>query len=416
MAKIFISFFNGVKGTDCKDAMPAFYETFCEGLVKAGNDLLIVMHSMFNKDFETIPEKLLTKKKTFDPDLIFLFNNKFYDLSDNFECPIIIYDVDSPLYYSNKDKLKNNPNRYFYFESQTDICEVLKKDFKVDSKNILMVPFFTEIREEPLEKKYNICFIGSKFHGTSKNYINLFMQDSPNDRERQQYSHLLEKVNSNPFLTQDEILEGITSCKIKKNFDINNAIFALSTEKRLKTLIFISDLGLNIWGTSNWGTDNYNMPHLNLSFDARPVYSLKHNQDIYNSSKIGISISHLQATSGFPWRVADIMASDACLVTDYHADFNKYFPHFKKHFWNHELPCFDNPMEARKLCEKLLKNDRMREDIVVHCNEIINKNYRFSNVLKVMADFLPVSIVNKDKLGTKELLLLEEWLELEQTT
>ena len=42
-----------------------------------------------------------------------------------------------------------------------------------------------------------------------------------------------------------------------------------------------------LYGTKNWASDlDYN-PKLTMSFCSAPVYSLKDNQFIYNSSKIG---------------------------------------------------------------------------------------------------------------------------------
>ena len=109
-------------------------------------------------------------------------------------------------------------------------------------------------------------------------------------------------------------------------------------------------------------------------FINRKVYSIQHNQDIYNRSKIGINVSHLQATSGFPWRVMDIMASNACLVTDKHED-------FKRLFGKIPIPTYDSASEAYMVCKELLKDEARRREIVMQCQEVINNNYRFKHLL-----------------------------------
>jgi hypothetical protein len=47
------------------------------------------------------------------------------------------------------------------------------------------------------------------------------------------------------------------------------------------------------------GKLKYGKIHLNEAYINRLVYSLADNQEIYNGSKIGINVSHQQATSGF---------------------------------------------------------------------------------------------------------------------
>ena len=130
MAKIFLAFYNGIRSSKDKNAMPIFYETFIKGLENAGNEVFAIMHSFWNKDFDEIPPLLLEEIKSFNPDLIFLFNNSFYDLSKHFECPIIIYEVDSPIYYRNVNNIKSTPNRYKYFVAASSSTEIISSGSK----------------------------------------------------------------------------------------------------------------------------------------------------------------------------------------------------------------------------------------------------------------------------------------------
>lgn len=398
MAKIFLSFYNGISSEDNNEAIPLFYEAFCKGLKQFGNDVLAITHKKWIKEWGVIPDLLLEEIKSFNPDIIILFNNAFFNLSQYFDCPIIVYEVDSPLYYQNREELKNNSFRYIFFVLQETSVSDLQQSFHIPVKNIHILPFFTSIIANKKDLKRNICFIGSKFTDQNKNCINCFMEAKPSDVECQIYFDLLKKVQRNPFMSQAEFLQNDISDKIKSYFNKDELIFILSDYLRTQVLNNVADLGLEIWGNSRWGEDNYGLPYMNLSYNCTPAYSIQHNQDIYNSSKIGISIAHLQAKEGFPWRILDVMASNACLVTDYHANLKKYFPDVS-------LPCYETPYEARELCLKLLKDEAYRQDIVLQSQEIVNKNYRFINTLKLMQEYLNINLINEIP-GTLRLLNL----------
>ena len=388
MAKVFLAFFNGLIGVQNKYALPVFYEAFINGLIQNGNEVFACMHNHFGGLNSSIPVKLLSAIKEFNPDLIILFNNHFYDISKDFECPIIIYEVDSPLYYGNTATIKNSPERYKFFVASSSSIDILINSFNISSKNILHIPFFTSIKAENIEKTHNICFIGTKFKKIYKYCYNKFMELYPTDEERHEFLDLINTLQNNVFIKPEVLLASTKSEKILKTFNLNEIIFLLSDYRRIKILSSVADLGLDIWGTPNWGTDYYNEPWLVLNFHNDKVYSIKHNQDIYNSSKIGINIGHLQAKDGFPWRVFDIMASNACLVSEYHGDFAKYIPNIK-------LPFYANAWEAREQCKKILNNENYRLDIVAQCQDIINKKYRFDNILILMQDFLNTKLCNK---------------------
>lgn len=387
MAKIFMSFFSGVSDPNNKNAIPCFYESFIQGLQKSGNEVLTYVSKVFNRNFDNIPNNLLSEIKKFNPDIIILFNNAFYDIAKYFECPIFIYEVDSPLFYSNKKALTENINRYKFIVVQEESKNILIQSFKASAKNILIAPFFSEIKNVNIDKKQNISFIGTKFVSSSKTPFSRFMEQNPTIEEIDCFKNLIIEFEKNPFISDEEIFRNfhIESEKIKNNFKTKDLIFYLSDYNRTKTLSCISDLGLKIFGTKNWVTDNYNEPFIILNYDKTPVYSIKHNQDIYNTSKIGININHLQAKQGFSWRVCDIMASGACLVSEYKPDLKKYFS-------NINLPTFQNPYEARELCIKLINNENMREDIVLASNEIIDKNFRFKNIKSLIENYFDVTL------------------------
>lgn len=389
MAKIFMAFYNGVAVPNNNSIMPCFYESFIMELIKAGNEVKHCFHNDFMYDFnEPTPTDFINDLKNFNPDLIILFNNKFYDLSADFECPIVVYEVDSVLYYSNKENLKNNPDRYKFMVPQMESIELINNELGVQKKNICYAPFFTSIKSEKIPQLTNISFIGSKFDGfyQATVYTN-FMRTSPSENEISQFRQVEECIKLDPFITKEKIIKklDLKSDNVISNIHIDNFIQVISNTRRIQTLSQIVDLGLDLYGTPNWATDLIYEPDLTLSYKNKNVYSIKHNQDIYNGSKICININHLQAISGFSWRVCDIMASNGCLVSEYRSDFDRLFP-------NVPIPTFTNRYEAREVCLKLLNNENMRKDIVAKCQEVINEKYRFNNLLKLMEDFLGMNL------------------------
>lgn len=389
MAKVFMGFYNGVAIENDPSAMPCFYESFINELKKIGNEVLYCFHSDFSYPFnEPASPEFIQDLKNFNPDLIILFNNKFYDLSKDFDCPIVIYEVDSFLYYSNKQNLKNNPDRYKFIVPQSSSVKILNEELGIQKKNICYVPFFTSIMPENLSQSTNISFIGSKFDVFRRDTLyTRFMSTSPSETEIAQFKRVEECIKSDPFTTKEKIIKNLslTSNKVINNIFIDHFLMMISNVKRIQTLSQIVDLGLDLYGSSNWITDLIYETDLVLSYKNKRVYSIKHNQDIYNGSKICININHIQAVTGFSWRVCDIMASNGCLVSEYKSDFDRLFP-------NVPIPTFTNRYEARELCVKLLSNDNMRKDIVSQCQEVINKKYRFNHFIKSIEAFLGINL------------------------
>lgn len=388
MAKILLAFYNTIVDEENPNAMPLFYEAFTEGLDKAGNDIMIFSHKMFGTNFGEIDEKTKMVITDFEPDICFIFNNAFYDISEIVSCPIVIYEVDSPRYYSNKISIQKKPDRYLYFICQEDSRATLVSDYGVKDSQIFYVPFFTEIyADNEVEQTTNISFIGSLFAATSSRPFQRFMEQHPTREEWEMMSKCIGHLRKYPQATPTELVYkyNITSELVAKSLNLPELLMMLSGEKRLKILNAVVEFGLDLYGSKNWGEEYFYNIDLNMAYIDKCVYSVKHNQEIYNASRIGISMSHLQATSGFPWRVMDIMASNACLVSDYHSDFAKLFAHIP-------IPVYESEAEAHEICKRLLKDEGRRRDIVLQCQEIVNEKYRFKYLLLKLEQYSGVTM------------------------
>lgn len=385
MAKILVAFFNCMYDENDASAMPLFYEGFVKGLEDAGNIVAAVSHPWFGADFGEIDKELAQTIIDFSPDICFVFNNCFYDLSDIVTCPIVVYEVDSPIYFSNKNVLKSKPDRFHYFLIQSSSKDILIDQYKVSDDHIFYVPSFSEVyADDNMKPQVNISFVGSKFTKVNTNLFSRFLSGNPTEDEMNMWKKCLNEIKNNPQISVNELVSKymITSELVASNLFVPEILQVLSEEKRIGVLAAVAELGLNLYGTSNWRNEYYSHIELNFSYRDQKVYSIRHNQDVLNASRIGINVSHLQATSGFPWRIMDIMASNACLVTDYHSDFNQVFPELVK-----ILPIYSNCYEAYELCKNLIEDEKRRKDIVYRCNELINEKYRFVHLLRKMEEY-----------------------------
>ena len=397
MARILLTFHNHLlfrfviqEKKQLENALSAFYEGFVQGLKDAGNEVLVYScaDAMFwERDItQSCPQDIATKIQQFNPDLAILFNNSFYDITNIVECPIVVYEVDTPMYYSNKALLKDKVSRFMFCTSQFKSIEIIKNMFKAKQDKIKFMPFFSSVHKQNIPIKQNICFIGSKFlGGKTLSPMSSFLQQNPSEDEIEIYKQCLSELYQNPYIEYSTLINkySINSQKIKK--ELRLFVEYLSDYKRIKVLSSIADLGLSLYGNQYWMVDLPWDPFLTLSYKNKVVYSLEDNQNIYNSSKIGININHHQAVDGFSWRVCDIMASNACLVSEYKKDLEILFP-------NINIPTFSNIYEARNVCIDLLKNENKRLDIVAQCNEIIDKKYRFTNILEELEIFLNMKL------------------------
>lgn len=376
MAKIFLSFMNGIQDAQHPDEMPCFYETIVKGFQDAGNELLVFNEKglPYGERPETT-ERIKTALEKFSPDVVIAFNNFGPDYSKFCDCPILIYEVDSPLYYDGLDSIRAHPGRYRFLLNQEESGHLLKSRFGVPAELTCQVPFFTEIRAEQLEKKSNIVFVGSRFKG-SQFHWHEFRKRNPCEEEVRRYVQLLNDLRRSPFARLEDILDKYGDL-VRSQEELDRLIFSLAAEKRTQILSEVVDLGLELYGTRDWLLSGGENAALYLAYKPKGIYSLKDNQDLYNSAKIGLNVNHVQAVSGFSWRVCEIMASTACLVSEESSNLKRYFPDVP-------IPTFSNKYEAREQCERILKDDGLRQYISWKSREAIDKKYRFCNVLPLI--------------------------------
>lgn len=403
MANIFVGLYNFCKAADYT-IMPPFFESFIEGLRMAGNIVLCFQtKQVTNRGFENdIPNEYREIITDFSPDLCILFNNNFWNISNIVDCPIVIYDVDSPLEYQNQDELRDNTDRYKFIVNQTASEELLSQKYNVKSENVIRIPFFSEIHCNPdTQFERNIGYIGTNWLWKGENFYTNFVKKNPTKTDLDEAKKVINYFTDYPFLPSHDIYTELEShAHWRMNLgDLRRAAFEISGLRRIKSLECLADLGLTIHG-NYWTIDAMNyFPEVLSCVDQRPIWNKSDNEHFYNTSKIAVNTNHIQAQNGFSFRVCDILSSNACLVTEKCSDLSSLFP-------NVGIPMFESPAEAREKCIMLLNNENMRSDIVSAAHEVIDKEFRFSNVLNGMEDFLGL---NLHTIKEGQITYLEPW-------
>lgn len=389
MARIFVALHNIAHKTDDFDAMPPFYESFLAGLQKAGNQVLCYHHKTHLRQFhEEIPLQIKERLFSFDPQLCILFCNNFWDISHFVDCPIAIYDVDSPLLYANKDELRENIGRYHFIINQSKGFTLIMEELGAERDQIHYFPFFTEIQHDSkIIPDRNIVFLGTNWLWKGYDFLNGFPSSSPSDYDRKLAQQVLNQFEKTPFLTLQEIYNtiGMHPHEVIDLKDINRAAFEISGLKRVRYLSAVADLGLEIRGRYWQDSCMQYFPELLLSFNPKTTFTLEETAFFYNHAKIALNTNHIQAQNGFSFRVCDILASNACLVTEKSDDLLKLFPRV-------EIPTFSTPADAREQCIKLLNNENLRYEIVEAAHEAIEEKFRFRHLLDHLEDVFCLSL------------------------
>ena len=324
----------------------------------------------------------INKIKEFNPDVIFTFNNRiFEEIIKTTSCPIVLFEADLVSLFANTELITKYKERYY----MATFCEKYINDYKklgFENDKIILLHPATSVKAENKEKTSNISFIGSCFSGID---ITIKEEIFSSDNGAACYEMYKEFWNSFNYNYKSLLDKYIPNNKFSvwdcyKIFD-NRTIILQS----------VLDLGLKLYGVDWQKLPSTNLP-LICAFDPTPMYSLEHNQDIYNSSIVSLSISHPQCEGySFPWRIYDIMASNSVLVSSYAAQLNEYTKNYV------QIPMYQNPYDARELCKKMLKEENLRNDIIYASNEFIDKFGRWHDNLEKIQSYTNINITEAKK-------------------
>lgn len=405
--------FSTISGLPNQTKLPCLYEGFVNALVREGNEVLVIItnklirnHWSCNETNANINKGALDKKITdFNPDLVISWNNSLYENTPRLtDCPIIIYGTDSPAVFSDRDKLKNNISRYNIVVASSDFIPMVNSYFGKNYKSLDVVYFATDFVAEEIEQNKNISFIGTNFSFAADNFKKKFSNNF-NDKKRKELQTFIKYFSQNLLQKPEVHLKELGLSKsLIENISHIELLNLISSNTRIQTLASIADLGLSLYGSKDWRNVADYSVDLALSYVDQEITSVKENQDIYNSSKVSINISHAQAGSAFSWRVRDIMACNSALVSDPRQDIVTQFGKYVK------IPTYENPFEARQICEKLLKDEIWRKEIIAGSQLAIEEGHRFKYRMKDLEQIVGVKLFCDEPSGRVEFLNPDEFI------
>lgn len=409
MAKIVVSHFSPVLDNGEYQSL-VYYDALVKALVAEGNQVTQIISTDFldqpwnghNEVKSSIDSAKLTEYfKNNSPELLIVFNNSIPKcILEAVECPITLWHGDAFKFFNDKDYIYSNIERFHFICPFDDTAFFLKNMGVSDEKIIKLLPATGVVSENKTQNK-NISFIGSPFISGYKFYNYL---KEGNDRE---YLREIANLFLSPSASQKiaDLKSEVRFQELLKRIPYEELSSLYSSEKRILTLSLISHLGIEVFGGKDWYETALYHPWLAMSYNPQKVYSLSDNQDVYNTSKISINISHTQATVGFPWRVMDIMASNSLLVSDSNSGIAEFTNGYVK------IPMYDNPTDAYMVCKRLLRDEAERTDLVLASQECIRNKGRWTNRFADLQEALSINIVNcTDRRGQYERLSAQNFV------
>lgn len=368
MANILISHFSSIVD-DGRFRSICFFDGLAKGFQDNGHNVKHIISTRFlpaawngfNKIYNDIDRDQLAEDiRNFSPDLCIFANNSVPDIAYQVtNCPVIILLSDTANFLNDKEKIKNKKygdRIYFYAPFKRDLQEIENIFGKNSGKIIHLLPA-TAVTAKKVPFERNISFIGSNFQNDKR--LEKLILEFPDKRRLISIFEVLRRDTSSiSFLTEHE------KEAIESHFPLSHFPYIFTAKNRILVLALLAEEGLDLFGASNWHETAQYFPDVAASFNPQRIYSLEHNQSIYNSSRVCLNVSHSQALDGFPWRIMDIMASNGCLLSDKKPGLTE----FSKGYVN--LPLYESPLEAKDLAQRLLKDEIWRKDIVEasqHC-------------------------------------------------
>ncbi len=297
------------------------------------------------------------------------------------QAPVISWLVDrNPFLHAGKNNNKLfSKTTHVITSSRANVDNLIYK-FNLKEDNIHYLPFMTNPLSfnDKINKSINICFIGS-FFVNEKVVSQLLLRNYKN----KYYLRVLDALSSleDDFDQDDEsLVKEIGLCSLLKKQKISPSRFKgaigniISNKKRLDYLSEVSDLGLHLYGTDNISSLATHSPSLASCFQSSYfVNSRERLCNIYDRSKIGLNINHHQATTGLSYRVFDILASSALLVT------NKQRKSDLEYLFgaDHPVPIYSTSRELKTICKHFLQYESEREQLIQECNQLVAEEHTF---------------------------------------
>jgi hypothetical protein len=376
-------------GSYMKELVNAFAGIGCKLHLMITNDL--VLNLAEKKLSPNISEEKIIKFiKQVDPVFVFTTNRGGITkkMMSDLPCPLVTWMVDRiPFLHHGGSHDELFCEKDYVITSSYGNVKRLEHIYPILKNKVFFFPFCTDLEDfvggSIASQDINISFVGTFFYcGQLTEILKAYSYSS---RLTQGIIELALRVEQDYDLDFEFHLKQCDVECVLTDFNLDLYKFkgllanAISLNKRIQTLDAISDLGLRLYGTENWrNVSQYSLALLSCYQFNDFIKTRAQLVLLYQRSKIAVNVSHHQAVNGLPYRIYDIMASNALLITEYRED-SDLFRLFGKDM---PIPMYRSPLELHELCQYYLENESERIAIVRKCNNLVSQGFLFQDRVK----------------------------------
>ena len=381
------------------DCQVAFYEALAEYLISLGHDVLLwncwsyvsLHNDTLSFSSESVEQSILSQILHFNPNIILDFNNVLpTSLKEQLNVHHIVFCADNAEFICHHSRLLTGDTHYI--SCSQSISQQIQRMFNAEEKHIFIIECATGIQAQERTQDKNITFLGTNFGASIYDFSQRVSANYALHRAEPYIEPVIRAIQDNYYIELDELYTLLSHTHKQPHREMLAYLLpmlkhALVKEHRIAHLSMLSDIGLHLYGPQASRADwnellLYNL-ELALCYHRKSIYSLKDNEALYNSSIIGLNISHLQAVGGFSWRVADIMASNACIMTEREDVFIKLF---QDYFTEEQLEVilYRDKYDMREKAIELLNNKPLRDSIVQQSHLAIEERYRWHHFTPIL--------------------------------
>lgn len=168
----------------------------------------------------------------------------------------------------------------------------------------------------------------------------------------------------------------------------------ISDQERLDVVSTLSDRGIVLFGNLEWIGRSTSVDRA-FRYGERYISSHADLMDIYNSSKLCINIPQIHCGNALPYRVMDVLASRALLITKQQERSDLY------QLFGAEcvVPTYQTMTELKELCDYYLENEEARQEKVLQCNAYVSQGFSFKERCQEIIEKLEATVPEESNIG-----------------
>jgi glycosyltransferase involved in cell wall biosynthesis len=321
-------------------------------------------------------KRVLKALSTLQRDLVFSLNRAGLtaEVQSVLRCPIYSWYIDNPTRLPKELRQHASQEKVFISGKR------MATDLSLPDDQLNYLPFcsnvqvfYKAIQPVPESQICDVSFVGTLWNpGSFADRVNSKIRS---DVDRIHFFKGFERylkdynMDLHEYFRGSEFSADLSAIEIKNHFDD-----FISSRLRLQVLDLLSDLKLEIYGTMTWaGPALLRSSNLLRAVRLEPVNTPQGLAKLYQRSRVGLSIAHHQAQSGFPIRIFDILSAGVPLVTDRHSEIGELFEE------NRAFLCYDTPEEASEKVRRVLNDPALARSMGAAAYEEIREKHTFKH-------------------------------------